>query len=903
MTHISRRSKIAHTFLSMVFMMLFAPVALTVPANPGVNEAGEWFKPGPGYVQRETGEPGEDVYIVQHQAPPLALYRGNIPGLAATSPEANGVTRLDTGSSASQAYLSYVAGLHANLETAIQSRLGRAVDVVHRYDAALNGVAIRMNADEALMVSSLAGILSVTRDFSRQLQTDNGPRWIGADEIWAETGVDGRPIGNAPCVGTCGEGVVAGVIDTGINYDHPSFADVGDDGYDHSNPKGQFYGVCDPVTGLPFCNEKLIGYYDFTGTGPEDDHGHGSHTASTTAGNVLDIELKAPTITVDRAISGVAPHANIISYKGCSGTPVGCQLSALVASINQATLDEVDVINYSIGGGSANPWTDLDAQAFFGAYSAGIFVATSASNDGPGFGTLGSPADAPWVTSVGASTHDRKLSNGIVRMKNVDGSNGIADISGASLTAALPPARVVYAGDYGAPLCGAGTGDPATGEGSGGNPFAPGTFNGEIVVCDRGEYGRVHKSDNVMEAGAGGYVLANDEANGDSLVGDAYKLPGVHISYDNGVILKGWIAANGGINHQGTGEINGSNPSSAPANGDIMASFSSRGANPAAPSVIKPDVTAPGVDILAAWMSEVGTLPGADPEFGVISGTSMSSPHTAGAGALVRAAHPGWTPDEVKSALMTTAFTAPPGNGDEVHPVYKEDGVTLADPFDMGAGRIDLHVATKAGFVLNETVDNYNAANPLLAGDVTTLNMASLGNDDCGSNNLDETCSWTRTIRSTSGQTINWTIDSTLPAGATMTVSDGSGDVGAFMLAPGETKALTFTLDVTGSPKGDWMFGEVRFLSSSPVTVPHAHFPLAVIPKSFGDSARGVKLYFHGNNHDDSAECDYSGAGDADIPPCAPFMSPDDQLDPDSPSAKWIPKSLNGSAAQTPYDP
>ncbi|MGB5246972.1 MAG: S8 family serine peptidase, partial [Woeseia sp.] len=603
------------------------------------------------------------------------------------------------------------------------------------------------------------------------------------------------------------------IIDTGVNFNHPSFADIGGDGYNHQAPAGMlnYKGACSAqVVGTPgFCNDKLIGYYDFTGTGPEDDNGHGSHTASTTAGNVLNIDLVAPTITVSRSISGVAPHANIISYKGCSGTPVGCLISALIASINAATLDEVDVINYSIGGASANPWADLDAQAFFDAYSAGIFVATSASNDGPGFGTLGSPADAPWVTSVGASTHDRKLANGIVDMTNADSSPGIADIFGASLTSASPQAVVVYAGDYAsdssdpanAHLCGSGTGDPATGAGSGGNPFPAGLFTGKIVVCDRGEYGRVHKSENVYAAGAVGYVLANDAANGDSLVGDAYPLPGVHISFDNGVILKQWITDNGGKNHQGTAKINGSSPSSAPEFADIMASFSSRGANPAAPSVIKPDVTAPGVDILAAWMADPAVtlqdilLQGSNGEqYNVISGTSMSSPHTAGSGALIRGAHPDWTPDEVKSALMTTAFVAPPGNGSETHPVYKEDGVTLADPFDMGAGRVDLHVAANAGFVLDETPANYDAANPGIGGDATTLNMASLGNDAC-----EGTCTWTRTLKSTRSDSTTWTIDTSGDAGMTISASPS-----AFTLTGvGDEQVVTFTADVSAvSPKG-----------------------------------------------------------------------------------------------------
>ena len=471
-----------------------------------------WSQPGPGWVAHETGERGEALYIVAHQAPSLAQYRGGIDGLAPTNPEARGEVRLDPNSPASRAYLAYLAELHTALEAAIEAELGRDVDVVYRYDAVYNGIAVRMTGAEAEKVSSLPGVRRVVRDYARQLQTDTGPQWIGADAVHDGTST---PSG----LGTMGEGVVVGIIDTGINTDHPSFADIGPvDGYDHINPRLTYLGLCDPVTGLPYCNDKLIGVYDFTQTTPEDGIGHGSHVASTVAGNFVTAEMVGPTITLERNISGVAPHANIISYKACQEITGNCLISGILGSINAATLDVVDVINYSIGGSSSNPWVDDDAQAFFDANAAGIFVATSAGNSGPGAATLGSPADAPWVTSVGASTHNRKLANGLIDMTGP--GTPPADIFGKGITSGYGPARIVYAGDFAAQsndpdnahLCGSGTGNPATGEGSGGQPWPAGTFNGEIVVCDRGEYGRVHKGENVLAAGAGGYVLKDAAA-------------------------------------------------------------------------------------------------------------------------------------------------------------------------------------------------------------------------------------------------------------------------------------------------------------------------------------------------------------------------------------------------------
>ncbi|MGB5581455.1 MAG: S8 family serine peptidase, partial [Woeseia sp.] len=234
-------NKLGHRFTNFAVSLLatvvvligsvpLVPTAYGITVNTGINEAGDWYRAGPGVVFNETNAPGEDIYIVRHQAPSLAQYRGDIPGLAATSPAATGATRLDTDSAASQAYLSYLAGLHSNLESAIEARLGKNVDVVHRYDAVINGIAVRMTASDAQAVSTLSGIRSITRDYSRELQTDNGPHWIGADEIWG-VGSGQLPSGNAPCVGSCGEGVVAGIIDTGVNFNHPSFADIGGDGY------------------------------------------------------------------------------------------------------------------------------------------------------------------------------------------------------------------------------------------------------------------------------------------------------------------------------------------------------------------------------------------------------------------------------------------------------------------------------------------------------------------------------------------------------------------------------------------------------------------------------------------------------------------------------------------------
>jgi subtilisin family serine protease len=813
---------------------------------------------GSGIVQHETGA-GPATYVVVLAAPPLALYDGSLPGLAATSPLVTGGDRLDATSAAARTYVGFLDTLQGRLLDAVGVALGQPVEPAFRYTAALNGVALELTPAQARVVSRLPGVARVVRETPRWLTTDNGPRWIGADVVWGEADAavapqagpgKATPRGHAhgharradapalpdfltPAEPTKGEGVVVGIIDTGINHDHPSFAATSPDGYVHTNPRGRFFGLC-ALGGSALvvsCNDKLIGIHDFTGTGPEDDNGHGSHVAGTAVGNPLDAALVAPTITVERPISGVAPRANLISYKGCSGSIVGCQLPSLLAAINMAVLDGVDVINYSICGGSADPWTDLDALSFLGARAAGIVVATSAGNSGPGAATVGSPADAPWVMTVAASTHDRNLVNAVV---DLDGPAGpLPDIEGKSLTAALDePAPVVYAGDFGNALCASGSDTAPT------NPFAEGTFDGKIVLCDRGLYARVDKARMVAEAGAVGFILANDEPSGDSLVGDAYALPGVHISYTDGLELRDWIAASGG---EGTARITGTEFAEDAAFGDEMASFSSRGPNPSVAGLLKPDITGPGVDILAAWTSQeaapapivgvplpvIGLPPtGTDPEFGIISGTSMSSPHLAGAAALLRALHPDWSPDAVKSALMTTAFDGSQEHRLEVRGIVKEDGETPADPFDVGAGRVALERAHAAALVVEEDLRGYLGANPLLGGDPRALNLPSLADAAC-----DGICTWTRTVTSTADRAVAWTAAGELDGGGVTVTPE------TFTLEPGGSVALEITADVHAATGAGHRFGVVRLTPDAPL--PAAHLPVAVRPANPAPAAPG----------------------------------------------------------------
>lgn len=739
----------------------------------------------------ETSSGG--MYIVRLEAPAIATYEGGIRGYEATSAKANGKTRLNTKSKAAKKYEKYLRNEQKAVLGNASKKFGRTLDTKFDYQHAINGFALVLTAEEAKAMASMDGVISVQRERMEQLLTDSGPTWIGAPELW-----------NNGKNSTQGEGMVVAVLDTGINSDHPSFADVGDDGYNHDNPLGSGNYIpgshCDSEPA--FCNDKLIGAHSFVNEAvtPEDSDGHGSHTASTAAGNfVSDATLVAPTTEISFDVSGVAPHANIIAYDVCVDD---CPGAALVAAINQVLIDAGNLpngiasLNYSISGGG-DPYNDPVELGFLAAVQAGIYVSASAGNAGPAASTVAHLG--PWVSTTAASTHNRQVRNSLIDVSSDDDST--PDLSGLGLTAGYGPAVIVNSADYeadypGATECGVGSiGDNIS-------PWPPGFFNGEIVACTRGTFGRVEKGANVLAAGAGGYVLMD---NGGGLVGDAHVLPGVHISAADGATLSAWLADNSGDNPMAS--IAGYSVDLDPANGDIMGGFSSRGPQLAF-NVLKPDVTAPGVDIMGAEANGQA----AAPEYQIISGTSMSSPHNAGAGALLTAAHPEWSPQQIKSALMlssTTAFTV------------KEDGITPTDPFDLGAGRIELGDAYNVGLVMDESIANFLAADPAAGGDPSTLNLASMMNGNCVAS-----CSWTRTVTNAMNNTGHWNVTVEGFADAEVTVSpQANSDDYNLKLKRGQSATITVTVNSAALAEG-WHFGTVE-LDRNLDKGPDLHMPIA----------------------------------------------------------------------------
>jgi uncharacterized repeat protein (TIGR01451 family) len=728
------------------------------------------------------------TYIITLEHPALARYRGGIANLAGTSNEVTGAAKLDVNSPTSQAYLAFLAERRAAFLQRATERLGRQLEIGYIYDVVLNGLTLKLTPNEAARIADLPGLVRISPREKRQLLTDRGPQWIGAPSAW------GSPTSCA-AGGNCGEGIVIGVVDTGINMDHPSFADIGGDGFNHTNPlgSGNYKGWCNPshpnYNSSYKCNDKLIGVYSYPASdmNPEDLEGHGSHTASTAGGNRLPgMVLDEPTIDLPFDISGVAPHANIIAYDAC--TTDGCNNDDLVAALNQAATDQVDALNYSISGSGLSPWVAEDEQAFLSLREAGAFVSASAGNSGPDAQTVAH--GSPWVTTTAASTHDRALINAAINMTSSNGP--LPDIHGRSVTGPLGVTPMVYAGNVNNnPLCLPGV-------------WSASALAGKLVVCDRGNNARVEKAQNVQAAGGVGMILVNAASNGDEEIGDAYVIPGVHITYNEGVTLKSWLAS--GTGHSGailgtTKDINANN-------GDVMAAFSSRGPNAQVPDLIKPDMTAPGVDILAAW----ATLQGEPvPELEIISGTSMSSPHMAGAGALMmKAKYPAWTVAEIQSAMMTTSLWD--------NTVRKEDGVTPTDPFDRGAGRVDIASALGAGLVMNITSAQYDAADPAAGGDPKTLNYPSMADDNCY-----QSCGWTRTVRNTLGQAVTWNGQFLGKDGLAGTLT-----VPNFTINAGATQQIGLNIpDVSGLTPGKWYFGHVVYTAQGNVA-PQFHMPVAI---------------------------------------------------------------------------
>jgi subtilase family protein/fibronectin type III domain protein/PA domain-containing protein len=713
----------------------------------------------------------------------VATYAGGRDELPATSPDVTG-DPLTGRTAAERRYGAFLDDQVAAF-TADLGRLVPQAEIDGRFDIVYGGVTAVVPANRLRDVDGLDTVVAVQADRLNQPLTDNSPEFIGAPTIYDALGTTEN----------AGEGVIYGNIDSGVWPEHPSFADLGNLDAPPARPGGGTrecnYGdnPLTPATDVFACQNKLIGGAHFTDTydavegddplegTARDGEGHGTHTASTSAGNAVDDVTVLGTNRGD--IHGLAPGAWVMEYKVCG--PQGCFNSDTSAAVEQAILDGVDVINYSISGGE-QPYNDPTELAFLDAYAAGVFVSTSAGNEGPGAGTANHLS--PWTTSVAAASQNREFASDL----QLTASNGdTLSVHGATLTQGVNPAApVVLASQvpgYGDPFCG--TAPPA------------GLFNGMVVACQRGgDVARVLKGFNVRAGGGVGVVIYNlTLADAQT---DNHFLPAIHL-YDG----SGFVSFMG--SHTGvTGSWAAGQRMDAA--GDVLASFSSRGP---AGQFVKPDVTAPGVQILAG----ASPFPG-DPALGggqpgemymSIAGTSMSSPHVAGAGLLLAALHPEWSPGQIRSALMTSATTE----------VFDTDGTTPADPFDMGSGRIDLTRAGKVALTFDETAERFFAlgADPVNA---VHLNIPSINAPV-----MPGRVTTTRTATNTTGRRQRFNVSVDQPADGRISVTPSR-----FTLAAGQSITLNVTIEA--DVPGDQQFGAVNITGRG---VPALHLPVAFVPQ------------------------------------------------------------------------
>jgi len=571
--------------------------------------------------------------------------------------------------------------------------------------------------------------------------------------------------------------------------------------------------------------------------------GHGDHTASTAAGNANN-----PVTILGGYLglaTGMAPRARVASYKICwtydnlaepDGTNAtnSCFNSDAVSAIDAAVRDGVNVINYSISGSQTSS-VDVVETAFYRASLANVFVAASAGNSGPAQAVA---HISPWLTTVAASTHDRNL------VADATLGNG-TKYTGASLnTTPLPQTQLIRAEDAGigggnANLCySAAAPAPQV-------LLDPAKVAGKIVVCTRGTNARVDKSLAVLNAGGVGMILSD---NGSGLVAEGHSVPTVHVTAANGNAIKAYVVAQGAAATAALGAYY-NQPKPAP----IMASFSSRGPNAGDANILKPDLTAPGVDIIAsvtpaltpaqhAAVAAGALVPPGD--FASYQGTSMSSPHVAGVALLLRQAHPTWSPAAVKSALMTTTYST------------LNDGVAGQSngllPWAQGAGHIDPNKATDPGLVYDAGKADYvqynckvNRASVSPASDCTTYGVLdetyNLNLPSITVSQVQGATTVRRTVTNVGSSTATYTGSASVPGFSTLITPS------SLTLEPGATGTFTVRLTNSGAATGVWQFGSLSWTDGNrnvkiPVTA-RAGVPITSPAEITSDKVSGSKTF------------------------------------------------------------
>lgn len=659
------------------------------------------------------------VYIVQLRSPSAAEQFGALRRLSAKP------SSFDKNNAAVQSYTAELAAL----QDKVLARTGPDTKRIYSYRYALNGFAARMTQAQAHKLEHFDEVLNVWEDEIRPLATNFSPQFLGLFE--PTVGLRGAP-------GLDGDGVIIAVIDSGITPEHPALKDtreadrprlcrtsfaentllglwlcriykIQEDVLLYDSPES-WNGICQ--AGERFeetaCNNKMIGARYFidgalaTGNidgGEEisarDFDGHGTHTATTAAGHKVNASIFG---TLLGRVEGIAPRARIATYKACWLRPgdmrASCNTSDLANAIDMAVADGVHIINYSVGS-TMRKVTAPDDIALMAAAKAGVLAAVAAGNEGPNFATVGSPAGAPWVITTAASSRDGQRFDEALEVTSPPTIAGKYAVKEASFTPRLIDndpieANLVLADDNDSS---AGTTFDAC------EPLVNGSdVSGNIAYIQRGGCSFQTKIVNAEDAGAIAALVFNIAGKPIVMTADPGLLrtpdiPALMIGQADGNLILDEIDAGQTV----TVVLDKSFFLTEDETGSVMGAFSARGPAPV-PDILKPDVTAPGINILAGFTPDaVNSVTGE--LFGYITGTSMAAPHVAGVAALLRQAHPDWSPAAIKSALMTTAR----------QDIKQQDGSTPANPFDFGSGHIDPNNANDPGLVYEITDDEYDA--------------------------------------------------------------------------------------------------------------------------------------------------------------------------------------------------
>ena len=758
-----------------------------------------------------TGDGGTALYLVQTSSAPLAAND--------TTKPAEG-EKVNAHSAVAKQWLSKLRGEHDGALRASQISTTRKVT---DYGVVFNGFAAKLTPAEVIRLRNTAGVVRVWKDETRYADTTTTRDFLGL------TG--GNGVWNKQFQGNehAGEGVIVGVVDSGIWPENPAFAPLSEPRPDAATIAAKWSGTCDtgqasdPGATIA-CNNKLIGarYYkdgieagggqveDFEFLSPRDYGGHGSHTSSTAAGN-FGVAASINGFNVGTT-SGVAPAARIAMYKALweqsDGTGSGTTTD-LVSAIDQAVADGVDVINYSISG-SRLYVVDAAEIAFFNAAATGVFVATSAGNSGDTVGTSSVAHNSPWTTTVAASTHDRG------NKKTLALGNGARYTGVGVIPPAVASSPLVLSTAVG--VAGA---DPTTLRLCGPNVLDPALTTGKIVICDRGVFDRVAKSLAVKNAGGAGMILSNT-TDAQSINGDWHFVPTIHFNATTSAPIKAYAATAAATASM---SVTDTTPVTAPE----MAGFSSFGpALAGGGDLLKPDITGPGVDVIAS----VAPPGNAGKDFDAYSGTSMSSPHIAGIAALLKAKHPNWSPMAIKSAMMTTASTKDTA-GNTIQWPFGD-----ATPLNFGAGHVVPGSAFDPGLVYDsgpvdwirygcginqfQLITNPSFCQNYGSIDPSDLNYASIAVGD-----LAGTQTITRTVKNVANKAGVYRPVVKAPAGFKVTV-----DKAAIAMGPGQSASFKVTITRTTAPLGTWAFGSLTLkefgTGSHSVTSPIAVRPVGL---------------------------------------------------------------------------